>query len=392
MKTILKFALLLLVFSLLPLAGTVEAAGVKPPAFGSSNPISIQTVTIEVSKTYDVTTTREYDWTVTKQANVSELTLSPGQSYLVNYTVVADVSGWEDTGAYASGTITITNPVSSIATFWFVGVTESLPGAIVDCPAPEYVSPGETLTCTYTAAITGEVPPINYATIEYQYPEGESHTVVAQANAAITANEIDECAYVTDSLAGPLGQVCVGAAPATFTYSYLLTAPEMGCGIFYLNNTAMLEELDTHEFSNAMWTVVYNVPCGGCTLTPGYWKTHSSYGPAPYDATWAMVPPSGENSPFYSNNKTWYQMLWMNVAGGNAYIRLSHAYIAARLNQYNGADVSVISGTLAQAETFLQNYNYWSILNKTVRAQMTSLASTLDQYNNGFIGPGHCSE
>jgi hypothetical protein len=34
---------------------------------------------------------------------------------------------------------------------------------------------------------------------------------------------------------------------------------------------------------------------GGCTLTPGYWKTHSKYGPAKYDTTWAL---KGEDTPF----------------------------------------------------------------------------------------------
>ena len=31
-----------------------------------------------------------------------------------------------------------------------------------------------------------------------------------------------------------------------------------------------------------------------CTLTQGYWKTHSSYGPAPYDVTWAILGDYGE--------------------------------------------------------------------------------------------------
>jgi hypothetical protein len=30
--------------------------------------------------------------------------------------------------------------------------------------------------------------------------------------------------------------------------------------------------------------------------------------------------------------------------------------------------------------------------NNPLRKQFISLAYTLDQYNNGYIGPGHCSE
>ena len=33
------------------------------------------------------------------------------------------------------------------------------------------------------------------------------------------------------------------------------------------------------DTGSASWTIDVTVPCaGGCTLTPGYWKTHSSFG------------------------------------------------------------------------------------------------------------------
>ncbi len=46
-------------------------------------------------------------------------------------------------------------------------------------------------------------------------------------------------------------------------------------------------------------------PCNqGCTLTPGYWKTHSRRGPAPYDDTWAQLGPSQETKAFFLSGKT----------------------------------------------------------------------------------------
>ncbi len=70
-------------------------------------------------------------------------------------------------------------------------------------------------------------------------------------------------------------------------------------------------------------------PCcsEGCTLTQGYWKTHSSYGHASYDATWAAV---GENTPFFSSSSTWYSAL-LESPEGDAYWILAHQYIAAVL-------------------------------------------------------------
>ena len=84
------------------------------------------------------------------------------------------------------------------------------------------------------------------------------------------------------------------------------------------------------------------VPDGGCTLTPGYWKTHSTYGPAPYDETWALV---GEDTPFFLSGQSYYDVLWTSPAG-NAYYNLSFHYIAAELNDLNGADFSACAGCI----------------------------------------------
>jgi hypothetical protein len=94
-----------------------------------------------------------------------------------------------------------------------------------------------------------------------------------------------------------------------------------------------------------------NVPCGGgCTLTPGYWKTHSSYGPAPYDDTWAQI---GEDTIFFLSGQSYYDVLWTNPEG-NAYYILAHAYIAAQLNLLNGASAPAeVDVALAMADVLL---------------------------------------
>ena len=137
--------------------------------------------------------------------------------------------------------------------------------------------------------------------------------------------------------------------------------------------------------------MIVHVPCaGGCTLTPGYWKTHSRYGPAPYDETWALI---GEDTLFFLSGQSWYQVLWTPPAGGNAYYILAQQYIAAKLNILNGAaSTPAVDSAIAWATNFFNTYEPSSSLSRTVRNQAIPTASLLDRYNNGYIGPGHCSE
>jgi hypothetical protein len=131
------------------------------------------------------------------------------------------------------------------------------------------------------------------------------------------------------------------------------------------------------------------VPCPGCTLTQGYWKTHSSYGPAPYDDAWALI---GEDTTFFLSGKSYYQVLWTPPAG-KAYYVLAHQYIAAKLNILNGASSTPsVDAAIAWAESFFNTYTPSSALSRSMRNQVLSYATTLDQYNNGYLGPGHCSE
>lgn len=144
--------------------------------------------------------------------------------------------------------------------------------------------------------------------------------------------------------------------------------------------------------SDLTWDAgLYRMALGGCTYTQGYWKTHSSYGPAPYDATWALV---GEDTPFFDTGKSWYEVMWTKPKHGNAYYILAHQYIAAYLNQLNGADTSALGSALTDAAALLDQYDGnpepMSAITGAVRDQFTSLAETLDRYNNGETGPGHC--
>lgn len=141
---------------------------------------------------------------------------------------------------------------------------------------------------------------------------------------------------------------------------------------------------------------------GGCTLTPGYWKTHSFYGPAPYDDNWENLgDKDGDgileywDETFFESGKTYYQVLWTSPRG-NVYYNLSFHYIAAELNNLNGADFSAAENAFEDATLLFDTYTpaYIATLkgNNPIRQQFISFAGILGDYNEGIIGPGHCEE
>ena len=98
---------------------------------------------------------------------------------------------------------------------------------------------------------------------------------------------------MSDSLQGSLGTVCKADAAKTFNYTRSV-GPYATCGNYTVDNTATFTTNDTGTTGSDSHSVAVNVPCaGGCTLTQGYWKTHSLRGPAPYDDAWLLVGPNG---------------------------------------------------------------------------------------------------
>ena len=141
---------------------------------------------------------------------------------------------------------------------------------------------------------------------------------------------------------------------------------------------------------------VDTIVVSGCTLTFGYWKTHSIFGPAAHpDPTWNLILPSGPTTPFFFSGQTYLQVLQTDPKGGNAYYILAHQYIAAVLNKLSGASTTLtVDAALIEAEAFFNNpaNTPATVLSTTERNHLLSLADLLDQYNEGTIGPGPCPE
>jgi hypothetical protein len=165
-------------------------------------------------------------------------------------------------------------------------------------------------------------------------------------------------------------------------------------------NPTRLEFVD-HGFPDSYGTlldsvVVTRVEGAGCTYTQGYWKTHSSYGPASSDPVWGELP-QGPNTPFFNCGKTWYEILTAPPKKGNAFLILAHQYIAAYLNLLSGAASTDQDGNsigleekMAEAQTLLSDTCTAPAKNDPLRQEFLDVAEFLNSYNTGSIGPGHC--
>lgn len=149
---------------------------------------------------------------------------------------------------------------------------------------------------------------------------------------------------------------------------------------------------DTTEYQSLIkfgieWGPVYT----GCTRGYGYWKTHSGYGPAPYDSVWAGL---GEDSTFFLSNQSNYEVMWTAPKRGNAYYMLAHMYITTDLNFLGGADPTAVQTAFDDATALFETYTPEDIGklkgNDPLRKQFISLKNMLGQYNDGTTGPGSC--
>lgn len=341
-----------------------------------------------------------YTWDIEKTGSVANLLLAAGEHYTVDYEVTVTASTAASTYTI-EGAVLLMNQTPYTTTVTGVSVMVGEVAATVDCdiwPLPITLGPGDFRYCEFTANVPDTSDRLVVATVtaEGDLP-GNSGSELASFATHTTKFEVeDECVDVTDNRYGDLGTVCAGDAPKTFNYS--LDIGGYGeCGVHEFDNTAAYIAHTTGATGSSTWVVTSEIPCsGGCSLTQGYWKTHSEYGPAPYDDNWANLA-DGADTAFFLSGQSWYEVLW-TAPRGNAYYNLAHQYIAAYLNGLNGANTSAIAGDLAAAQALLEAYTPAAIGalkgkgSTALRNQFLSLAGTLDAYNNGLIGPGHCDE
>jgi hypothetical protein len=175
-------------------------------------------------------------------------------------------------------------------------VSDAVSGGIagnVTCPGsfPQSVAAKQTLHCTYTAALPDAQSRVNTATAV----SGTANVGNGSGTAPVTFGDptslVDECVDVTDDNATPSDvsddvhwtNICADTTLAFARDFGRYSNPE-GCGEHVVTNTASFLSVDGGDSGADGHTVTVTVPCPtGCTLTQGYWKTHSQEGPAPYD-------------------------------------------------------------------------------------------------------------
>jgi hypothetical protein len=387
--------------------------------------VTVNCYVLAVSKDANTSLEKKWTWTVDKTADKSDITLSIGQTLDVNYDVVYRASSAESKYA-ASGTITVKNnapidaEINSVSDV-ISGVDQG--NVKVDCGSasfPYKLAAGDTLTCTYTAELDDKDSRTNTATAtlqNYNYDSEKNGTKAGTTNFSGTApvsfsnatvTEIDEEIAVSDTFAGSNVTGTVKAADAPKTFEYIRkVGPYEQCGDQpSIDNTAKFVTNDTKTEGQDSVSIPVHVPCNGCTLTIGYWKTHAdpnsprnnpdetlkvleSVGGTIWLGT--QPPPTNKSVAVTSSNV----VSILKFDGSNGIKKLQAQLLAAKLNIANGAAVPTgVQSTISAADLFLaeNGASSWDSLTRTQKNQVLTWMNKLDQYNNGLIGPGHCSE
>jgi hypothetical protein len=368
------------------LAIAVIAVGVIAPTASATSPIN-------ASKTAEAHWDRTFEWTIEKTVSPASWNLLTGQSGTSTYTVSVTKSAPKDS-IYVDGKVCVEN-VSQTPTenLKVVDRLQALVGEDVitlasvplDMRLNPVLDPGESQCYPYSIPFE----PVAGATYR------NNARVTVTNDPRDPGEEMGPNEKVDFTLPDP--KVVNGSVNVDDTNGLTWLFSDTGSRTYERtftcdrdegkhDNTATIRE--TGQSDDAQVTVTCTPPDEGCSLTQGYWKTHSKYGPAPYDATWALI---GEDTAFFISGKTWYQVIKQPPAGGNAYYILAHQYIAARLNIAAGTgSTAAVNAALAGAATFFGTYTPSSTLSSSVRDQAIAWAGTLGAYNEGDIGPGHC--
>ena len=126
-----------------------------------------------------------------------------------------------------------------------------------------------------------------------------------------------------------------------------------------------------------IWTAsASTVAFGNCTYTQGFWKTHPENWPV-NSLTIGGV----------SYSKDQLIKIFNTSPKGDASYILMDQLIAAKLNLISGASDSAVASTISNSDNWLSVNGLGS---KSKDQTAINMANTLDQFNNGLIGPGHC--
>lgn len=133
-----------------------------------------------------------------------------------------------------------------------------------------------------------------------------------------------------------------------------------------------------HRGSGGLDNIVLVPPGGGCSLTPGFWMTHPEAWPVNSLEIGGVL---------YTQQELLDIMMTPNA--GDKTILMAFHLIATKLNVLSGSDPSALGSAIADADAWLANHGGVGSGQKPWDGG-EAIKNTLDDYNNGIIGPGHC--
>ncbi|WP_112246512.1 hypothetical protein [Kribbella monticola] len=240
-------------------------------------------VTKDAAGSYDTT----YGWTIGKNVDNTRVE-QIGGSATFNYTVTVGHGAGVNSNVHVTGTIDVFNPNAGSVSG--VGVTDVLSDGTVctvnaGAAANLTVASGDNYyaySCDLSATPQGQLD--NTATATWPEQAVSPDGALAAGNAdfvfsdiGFTQTLIDNCVNVTDTYAGALGTVCVGAAnPTTFNYSRVIAVPAYDCVAY--DNTATFTTNTTGTTGSASAQVTVCGPAKTGALTIGFWQNKNGQG------------------------------------------------------------------------------------------------------------------
>jgi len=357
---------------------------------------------LTVTKTAGTYYTRTWDWDIDKTAEPTEVSLAPGETAEIDYTVKVSAD-YTDSAWGASGDIAVHNPASIPATI--NSVTDKMTGGLVadvSCGVsfPYTLVGGGTLNCTYTRALEDATARTNTATAtlqNYAYSSALEPTPTGTKDFTGTANVvftapttvIDERICVTDDLYGPLVPNCIGVsdlnADGEYFWRYTKTVgPYDDCEEHSVVNTATFTTNDTKTTGSDSATVTVYPLCG-CTYTQGYWKTHGPNDGSKLDPTWNLLNDG-------THTAAGLEAILETETDGDPWLILAHQYIAATLNVLDGAGLpTAVKDDYEAATELIHSYSQGAVPDN-MKAAFIAASEVLDDYNNGRLGIPHCGD
>jgi hypothetical protein len=243
---------------------------------------------LTVTKTATPSFTRTYNWEISKSVDKT-LFKQVGGTVTANYTVIADETGFTDSGWQVSGTITVHNP-NAWEPVTLTGVTDAInnggactvSGNTTQTIAANGDSTALTYTCTYAAAPSlaafTNTATATWSATDAHTPDGTKDGTASGAfNDGSTGNptRVNQTITVVDDKTNPSNPVTLGTLTATdttpyttHTYQYPMTF-NVGTGCTTYTNTASITETK----QSASQTVNVCGPANTGALTIGFWKT-----------------------------------------------------------------------------------------------------------------------